>query len=277
MKQIFSVSTNHFPGLHYCYRLLLALVLPPLLIGCGAEDSYPGRPITLVCPRAAGGGTDRVSRQIAVHLENDLGVPVNVINATGGRGVTGYSRGLHARPNGYTMILSTVELNMMHWIGLTGLTYRDGIPLMSLNEDSAAIVVRTDAPWQTLEELEVRALGVMSPQRVVDDPDVETFAAQGRDDSLGVWRSLMLPKAAPKYVSDVLVSSLQRIEKGQTNVGGKTFAESMKIEGFNSSWRSPEKFQAFLASPPSVALGLVSLLLWLGPAIHSFWHRSASA
>lgn len=125
-----------------------------LLGGCDQEREYPSRPITLVCPWAAGGGTDLVSRQIAAHLESELNVPVNVINATGGKGVTGHNRGLRARPDGYTLTMATLELSTMHWSGLTSLTYRDCIPLISVNEDYAALFVRQDAPWQTLASLE---------------------------------------------------------------------------------------------------------------------------
>ena len=72
------------------------IILTTLLIACGCSqsDQYPSRPVTLVCPWAAGGGTDRVSRQMAMLLERELGQPVSVINATGGKGVTGHSRGL---------------------------------------------------------------------------------------------------------------------------------------------------------------------------------------
>lgn len=132
----------------------LLILLAVSLSGCSRSDEYPNRPITLVCPWAAGGGTDRVSRQIAVHLKHELGVPVNVINATGGKGVTGHSQGLRARPDGYTITMATLELNMLHWSGLTSLTYEDCIPLVSVNEDYAALFVRNDAPWQTLGELE---------------------------------------------------------------------------------------------------------------------------
>ncbi|MCA9027722.1 MAG: tripartite tricarboxylate transporter TctB family protein [Planctomycetaceae bacterium] len=135
-------------------RPLIVCLLLSLLAGCQRSSEYPSRPITLVVPWAAGGGTDRVSRQMAAHLEQELKVPVNVINATGGKGVTGHSRGLHARPDGYTLQMATLELNMMHWTGLTNLTYKDCIPLMSLNEDYAALFVRTDAPWKDLGELE---------------------------------------------------------------------------------------------------------------------------
>lgn len=134
------------------------LVLIPVLgvavfAGCSAESEYPSRPITLVCPWSPGGGTDQVSRQLAIFLEAELNTPVNVINAKGGQGVTGHSRGLHARPDGYTLAMMTLELNMMHWRGLTDMTSEDCIPLMSVNEDAAALFVKSDAPWQTLAEL----------------------------------------------------------------------------------------------------------------------------
>ena len=119
-----------------------------------AARPYPHRPIVLVCPWAAGGGTDIVSRNVAAHLETQLHVPVNVINATGGKGVTGHSRGLRARPDGYTLTMITLELNMMHWSGLTSLTVADCEPLVSLNEDYAALFVLAGAPWKTLPELE---------------------------------------------------------------------------------------------------------------------------
>ncbi|MEX0994748.1 MAG: tripartite tricarboxylate transporter substrate-binding protein [Balneolaceae bacterium] len=125
-----------------------------LQTGCNRDTSYPSRPITLICPWSPGGGTDRVTRQIASQLEREMGVPVNVINATGGGGVTGHTRGALARPNGYHMTMITAEINMLHWRGLTNITYRDYRPLMKVNRDNAALFVRADAPWENLEELE---------------------------------------------------------------------------------------------------------------------------
>ena len=124
------------------------------MTGCSRDGEWPSRPITLICPWSAGGGTDRVSRQIAVQLESELGVPVNVVNATGGGGVTGHTRGAVARPDGYTLMMATVELNMLHWRGLCPITPRSYRPLAKLNEDSAAIFVRSDAAWQSIVDLE---------------------------------------------------------------------------------------------------------------------------
>lgn len=124
------------------------------LLGCRPDATYPSRPISLICPWSAGGGTDRVSRQIASQLERELDVPVNVINATGGGGVTGHTRGALARPNGYNMTMITAEINMLHWRGLTNITYQDYRPLMKVNRDNAALFVRADAPWENLQDLE---------------------------------------------------------------------------------------------------------------------------
>ncbi len=122
-------------------------------LGCSRQDSFPNRPIVLICPWSAGGGTDRIGRQIAVQLEQELGVPVNVVNATGGAGVTGHRRGALARPDGYTITMITPELNKHHWRSLTNITYKDFQPLVLVNRDEAAIFVHSDSPWKSLKEL----------------------------------------------------------------------------------------------------------------------------
>lgn len=132
----------------------LTFMLLAVLCGCQRSSEYPSRPITLVCPWAVGGGTDRVSRQVAMYLKKELGTPVNVVNATGGQGVTGHARGIRARPDGYTISMMTLELNMLHWRNLTDLTWKDSAPLMSLNEDPAALFVKSDSEIQTVTDLE---------------------------------------------------------------------------------------------------------------------------
>lgn len=125
------------------------------LAGCQQTRTYPDRPIRLICPWAVGGGTDRVARQLALFLEEDLGVPVNVVNITGGGGITGHSHGASARDDGYTMTMVTVEINMLHWRGLTDLSYEDFEPVGLVNVDPAAVFVRSDDSrnWRTLTDL----------------------------------------------------------------------------------------------------------------------------
>jgi tripartite-type tricarboxylate transporter receptor subunit TctC len=115
---------------------------------------YPKRPITFICPWAAGGGTDAVSRILATLMEKELGVPVNVVNRTGGSGAVGHTAMATAKPDGYTIGMPTVELTMMHWMGITKLTYRDITPIAMVNFDPAGINVRADSPWKTYKDLE---------------------------------------------------------------------------------------------------------------------------
>ena len=128
-----------------CAFAVFGLCCALVMAGCSSRGSYPSRPVVLVCPWSPGGGTDNVSRQIAAQLQRVLGVPVNVVNATGGGGVTGHTRGALARPDGYTLTMATVELNMLHWRGLTKVSYRDFEPLVLLNRDDAAVFVRQNA------------------------------------------------------------------------------------------------------------------------------------
>src|SRR6478736_4804310 len=104
-------------------RQLLAAALGALaLLGAAAPaaaQNYPSRPIQLIVPWGAGGGTDATARIIGTLMEKELGQPVTVVNRTGGSGVVGHAAIASAAPDGYTIGMITVEIGMMHWQGLT--------------------------------------------------------------------------------------------------------------------------------------------------------------
>ncbi len=114
--------------------------------------AYPERPLTLIVPWGAGGGTDATGRMIASLLEKELGQPVNVVNRTGGSGVVGHSAIATAKPDGYTIGVATVEIGMMHWAGLTELTGTDYTPIALYNYDAAGFQVRADSEWNTVQD-----------------------------------------------------------------------------------------------------------------------------
>ncbi len=118
-----------------------------------ALAAYPERPIQLIVPWAAGGGTDATARIIGSLLEKELGQPVNVVNRTGGSGVVGHSAISGAAPDGYTIGLITVEIGMMHWQGLTDLTGASYTPLGLVNADAAGVQVAADSPYKTIGDL----------------------------------------------------------------------------------------------------------------------------
>ncbi len=130
---------------------LAALAL--VIAGCGPEAPYPARPITMIVPWGAGGGTDAVARIVASRMEQDLGKPVNVVNRTGGSGVVGHQALADAAPDGYTIGLITTEIGMMHYQGLTTLTGAAFAPLGMVNFDATAVQVSAGSPYKTLRAL----------------------------------------------------------------------------------------------------------------------------
>jgi tripartite-type tricarboxylate transporter receptor subunit TctC len=133
-----------------------ALGLAAVLVstgGCNRTTAYPSRPITMVVPWGAGGGTDAVARIVASLMEQDLGQPVNVVNRTGGSGVVGHQVIADAAPDGYTVGILTVEIAMMRHQGLTSLTGASFTPLGLVNYDATGVQVLSDAPYGTLGDL----------------------------------------------------------------------------------------------------------------------------
>ncbi len=123
------------------------------LIASSAWAAYPDRPLTLIVPWGAGGGTDATARIIGSLLERELGQPVNVVNRTGGSGVVGHQAIASAAPDGYTIGMLTVEIAMMHHMKLTELTPANYTPIGMVNVDPAAVQVRADAPYKNLNDL----------------------------------------------------------------------------------------------------------------------------
>jgi len=119
----------------------------------GTAAWAPNRPVQLICAWAAGGGTDRIARMVGILLEKEIGQPVTVVNRTGGSGAVGHTAGATAAPDGHTITIVTVELDMMHWMGLTPLTYKDFTPIALVNIDAAGVQVAQDAPWKNLKDL----------------------------------------------------------------------------------------------------------------------------
>src|SRR5436190_7544402 len=125
-----------------------------LTLACNAaQAAWPERPITLIVPWGAGGGTDATARIIGSLLEKELGQPVNVVNRTGGSGVVGHQAIAAAAADGYTIGMITVEISMMHWQGLTDLSGASYTPIGLVNVDPAGLQVRADAPYKNVNDL----------------------------------------------------------------------------------------------------------------------------
>ncbi len=125
-----------------------AFALAATFAAGAAQAAYPERPIQLIVPWAAGGGTDSVARFLATGLEQELGKPVNVVNRPGAGGVIGHTAIARARADGYTIGLATAELATYHWMKTSPTSYKDMQAISQVNFDAAGFSVHADSPWQ---------------------------------------------------------------------------------------------------------------------------------
>jgi len=82
--------------------LLLAITAAPAL-----AQPYPSKPIRLIVPYPAGGGTDQIARMVSERMAARLGQPMVIDNVSGGGGIVGTEAAARAAPDGYTLVLGT--------------------------------------------------------------------------------------------------------------------------------------------------------------------------
>jgi tripartite-type tricarboxylate transporter receptor subunit TctC len=124
----------------------------------GCPEGYPERPIEMIVPFGAGGGTDVGVRLLAPYIEEELGgATINVVNREGGGGWIGWNALLAAEPDGYTL----ASLNTPNLIsgylnpeqGIDG-SLDDFTLIGNVVTDYGAIAVRPDDDrFGTIEEL----------------------------------------------------------------------------------------------------------------------------
>ena len=207
------------------FRRCLATALLALLVTT-AHAAYPERPITLIVPWGAGGGTDATARIIGTLLEKEFGQPVNVVNRTGGSGVVGHAAIASAPPDGYTIGLITVEISMMHWQGLTELSGASYTPIGLVNADPAGLQVRADAPYKNVNDL-VAAIKA-NPGK---------FKASGTGQG-GIWHLAIAgmlqdmkvdPAAAPWVPSNGAAPGLQDLVAGGVEIAPCSLPEARSL------------------------------------------------
>ncbi|MEJ8569917.1 tripartite tricarboxylate transporter substrate binding protein [Microbaculum marinum] len=118
-----------------------------------ALAEWPERPVTLIVPWSAGGGTDATARILAQLLEDEFDTPFAVVNRTGGGGVVGHVGIAQAKPDDYTFGVITTELSMYRWRGLADVSYEDVVPVAQYNSDAPGLLVRADSPYETAADL----------------------------------------------------------------------------------------------------------------------------
>jgi tripartite-type tricarboxylate transporter receptor subunit TctC len=137
--------------------LTMIAAVAALLAGApAAAQSWPARPLTMVVPFGAGGGTDVMARTLAPRLSELLGQQVIVENVTGAGGMTGVARVAKAPPDGYQLALGNAGTQAVSQTLYRQPLYNsvtDLAPVGIVGQGLFVLIARKDLPVTTLPEL----------------------------------------------------------------------------------------------------------------------------
>ncbi len=119
-----------------------------------SAQGYPDKPITLVVPYPPGAAVDRVGRALGLELQRRLGQPVVVENVSGASGTIGAKKVQRAAPDGYTLLIGTVNDMLVAPVVLkAGYTSRDFTPITRLSQNTTVLVAHPGFAANNVDEL----------------------------------------------------------------------------------------------------------------------------
>ncbi len=116
---------------------------------------WPKRPINLVVPYKAGGGTDAYARAISAAAKGVLGVPVVVVNKPGSGGLNGANAVVGARPDGYTMMMTSGGSFLLSTMTRdTKIDALDSFEFVAqVGQLRTSLMVPMNSPYQTVQDV----------------------------------------------------------------------------------------------------------------------------
>jgi tripartite-type tricarboxylate transporter receptor subunit TctC len=129
-----------------------ALAMPAPL---AAQATWPTRPVRVVVPYAASGGTDILARALGEALRPTLPQPFVVENRAGGAGVVGSEAVARAEPDGHTLlvVVSTHVMNRYHLPSMPYDAVRDFTPIAMLTRNTMVLVAGANQPFDSLRAM----------------------------------------------------------------------------------------------------------------------------
>jgi len=121
-----------------------------------AQDKYPSKPITWVCPYAAGGNADSRSRQVAKAMSTILGQPIIIDNKAGAGGNIGTEVIARAKPDGYTIGMGNfapLAVNHALFKKLNFDPANDVVPIGLIEKGPLILMVRNDSPYKSVKDI----------------------------------------------------------------------------------------------------------------------------
>jgi tripartite-type tricarboxylate transporter receptor subunit TctC len=158
-------------------KLMIVLALAAPALSTQAQ-TYPNKPIRLVCPFPPGGAVDIASRSVAQALSQQLGQPVTVDNRPGAGGNIGAEIVAKAAPDGYTLLMATsniLAINPALYSKVPFDSLKDFAPISMVVSLNNVLVLNPGVPYKSVPELIAAAKA---------QPGKLTYASSGNGTSI---------------------------------------------------------------------------------------------
>jgi tripartite-type tricarboxylate transporter receptor subunit TctC len=130
-----------------------AAALSGALAATALGQQFPGgKPVEMTVMFGAGSAADVTARYLADGMAKALGVPVPVVNRTGGGGAIGYSHVQQQRPDGHSIIWNSNSISTNYHSGILSFDYKAFDAVARVSVETPVVAVRSDSPWKSLNE-----------------------------------------------------------------------------------------------------------------------------
>lgn len=117
-------------------------------------QNYPEKPIRIIVPYAAGGGTDTVSRALAQRMTESMGQQIVIENRSGANGIIGSEIIAKSAPNGYQLLMTTNALTTNPWLyKLPFDSLNDFAPITMTSTACSLLAIHPSLPVKNVKEL----------------------------------------------------------------------------------------------------------------------------
>jgi tripartite-type tricarboxylate transporter receptor subunit TctC len=192
--------------MHGLFRCLVVACLAIAASAAGAQP-YPGKPITIVVPFAAGSGTDSIARIIGQYLQTALNQSVVIENKVGASGILAATYVARAAPDGYTLLMATNSTHSANPHLFKSLGYdpvKDFAPVARAGSYVFMLVVNPDVPAKTLPELVAYAKANPGQLTYASGNTTGIVAGETLKSKAGIDILHIPYKSTPPAINDVL-------------------------------------------------------------------------
>ena len=208
-------------NIRFCLSALIALLV--LAAVPASAQQYPSRPVTIVVPFAAGGGSDLLARLVAQKLEEKFGKPFIIENRPGAGTTLAAMQAVRSTPDGYTLMQATsttMAINVSMQKKMPYEPLKDLVPVALLSSSPFFLVVNSNSPVKTVADL--IALAKSKPNGLNygsgGPGSMHHLSTELLQSMAGIEMTHVPYKATPPAMNDLLAGHIQVLFGDTTSV-----------------------------------------------------------